>query len=103
MIIPARSASCAVSGANGPFRRSLTVYGPGVSTAVTGASSLARAERGSVRCRSSEVLTAAAFSGVPSLKRMPRRIWIVTVRLSAEIAGSAEASCGTISSFEFRS
>ena len=32
-------------------------------------------------------MTAAAFSGVPSLKRMPRRMRIVTVRLSAEIAG----------------
>ena len=38
-----------------------------------GMSLAARAERGSVRCRSSEVLTAGGVRGVPSLKRMPRR------------------------------
>ena len=63
---------------------------------VTGDSSLARAERGSVLCRSSDSLTAAALNGVPSLKVMPVRSLIVTVFLSAENAGSDAASCGTI-------
>ena len=65
--------------------------------------SLARADPDSVRCRSSEVLTAAAFNGVPSLKRTPRRILIVIVFLSPERLGSAAASCGTIWSLAFRS
>ncbi len=49
---------------------------------------------GAGRARSSPP---AAFSGVPSLKRTPRRILIVIDFLSRESVGSAAASCGTIS------
>jgi hypothetical protein len=65
-------------------------------TAVTGASSLARWDPVRVRCRSSEIFTACAVSGVPSLKRSPRRILIVIVLLLPESVGIAAASCGTI-------
>src|SRR5919204_4412524 len=77
MIIPARSASCAVRGEYGAFRWITTVDAPDVSTVSTGESSLARVERGSVRCRSRDVLTAAALNGVPSLNLIPERSLIV--------------------------
>jgi hypothetical protein len=67
MIIPERSASCAVIGAYLLLRWRITVELPCVSIDVTGASSLARVERGSVLCRSSDCLTAAASNAVPSL------------------------------------
>src|SRR5262245_20373564 len=73
MIIPERSASCAVTGAYRFDRCRTTVYEDGTSIDVTGESSLARAERGSALWRSSDALTAAALKRVPSLNRMPFR------------------------------
>jgi len=70
---------------------------------VTGESSLARAERGSVLSRMSDCCTAAAFSGVPSLNLIPLRIWIVTVFLFSENFGIDAASCGMICSFALMS
>jgi len=104
MIIPARSASWAVIGEKRVFRCSTTVSLPTASTESTGESSLARVDRGKVRCRSSEILTACALNCVPSLNLIPVRSLIVTVFLSApEKTGRLFASCGTISVFEFRS
>jgi hypothetical protein len=102
-IIPARSASWAVSGEKRSLSCSRTVFALTTSTDATGASSLARAEPVRVRCRSSETLTACALNAVPSLKRTPVRRRIVIVFLSADRVGSDAASCGTISSFAFRS
>ena len=96
MTIPARSASWPVSGANGAFRVSFTVVGSTTSTPDTAASSLLRAEPSIETCRSSEVLTAAASNGVPSLNVTPVRSVMVTDRPSVEISGSAAASCGTM-------
>src|SRR5262245_26653774 len=103
MIIPARSASWAVSGEYGVFTWIVTVSGPDTETESIGEISLARNEPFSARWRSSDSLTASAFSGVPSLNLIPDRILIVYVSLSFEITGSADASCGTIWSFELRS
>src|ERR1043166_460026 len=86
-IIPERSASCAVIGAYRFDKWRTTVYADGASTDVTGESSLARAERGSALCRSSDIFTAAALKRVPSLNRMPFRSLIVTVRLFVEKVG----------------
>jgi hypothetical protein len=77
MIIPARSASWAVSGEYGVFRWRITVFAPLVATDPIGEISLARVEPFSVRCRSSEVLTAAALNAVPSLNLIPVRSLIV--------------------------
>jgi hypothetical protein len=79
------------------------VYLPLASTDVTGEISLARVERGRFLCRSSDCLTAAASNAVPSLNLIPRLSAIVTVCLSADSFGIDAASCGTISSFRFRS
>jgi hypothetical protein len=81
----------------------ITVESPDTSIELTGESSLARAERGNVLSRSRDFFTAVALSGVPSLKRIPFRILIVTVFLSAESVGRDAASCGTICSFALRS
>ena len=72
-------------------------------TLLTGEISLARAEPFSVWSRWSVFTTAAALNGVPSLNLIPVRSGIVTVSLSFEMVGSAEASCGTICAFAFRS
>ena len=69
--MPARSASCAVSGENGAFSRSRTVRGSTTSTAVTDSSSLRRLEPFISRCRSSENFMASALNGVPSLNFTP--------------------------------
>jgi len=73
------------------------------STEATGASSLARIERGIVLCRSIDCLTAAALNGVPSLNLIPVRSLIVTVFLFTENFGIAAASCGTMSSLALMS
>ena len=80
-----------------------TVEAPDASTLEIGEISLARAEPFSVRSRLSDVTTAAALNGVPSLNLIPVRTLIVTVSLSFEIVGSAVASCGTICALAFRS
>ncbi len=99
MIIPARSASSETSGAEGAFRCSRTVAGSTTSTDSTDASSPERLEVFSSRWRSSEVLTASASKGVPSLNFTPSRSGIVSVLRSSETRGIDAASCGTTSSF----
>ena len=76
-IIPARSASWAVSGENGAFRCRTTVFAPLASTEAIGEISLARVDPLRVRCRSSVALTAAALNAVPSLNLIPGRSLIV--------------------------
>ena len=98
MIMPERSASTAVNGANGVFILMETVAGSTTSTLSTLLSSLVRAEPVSVRCRSIDVLTAAASSAVPSANFAPCRTLMVTVSPSAENSGRAAASCGTMTS-----
>ncbi len=95
MIIPARSASAAVSGANGSDSVRRTVVGSTTSTDSTVDSSAARADPSSSRWRSSEVLTAAASIGVPSVKVTPSRSVMVTVVPPSPTSGSSAASCGT--------
>ena len=99
----ARSASCAVSGEYGADRWKTTVYGPEAVTLLTGEISLARAEPLSVWSRWIVLTTASALNGVPSLNLIPFRSGIVTVSLSFEIDGNADASCGTICAFALRS
>src|SRR5436309_1837044 len=89
MIIPARSANCAVSGEYGVFRWVTTVYAPRALTPSIGEISLARADPFSVWSRWSVLTTAAALNGVPSLNLIPLRRRIVTVSLSLETLGSA--------------
>src|SRR4051794_4699328 len=98
MTIPERSASWAVSGAYGSESFSSIVFGSTTFTDSTGSSSLARLDASSVRCRSSDVLTASASNVVPSLNLMPWRRAIVTVLPPSLNLGSDAASCGTISS-----
>jgi hypothetical protein len=98
MIMPARSASTAVSGTNAVFRWMVTVIGSVASTEATLDSSVLRADPDSVMCRFRLVCTAAASKGVPSANFTPLRTLIVTVFPSAENSGSAAASCGTTSS-----
>src|SRR5690348_4615984 len=76
-IIPARSASCAVSGEYGAERCRTTVVAFGAETVLIGEISLLRTEPVNVRYRSSVVLTAAALNGVPSLNLTPVRSLIV--------------------------
>ncbi len=95
-IIPARSVSAAVSGANGADRVMTTLEGSGASTLVIGPSSLLRAEVLRVSSRSRLALTALASNGVPSAKVMPVRTGMVTVFPPSLTVGSAVASCGTI-------
>src|SRR3954468_10284653 len=76
-IIPARSASCAVSGEYGDFRCKTTVVAFGAATELIGEISLARTDPFSVRSRSSVVFTAAALNAVPSLNLTPERTLIV--------------------------
>ena len=94
--MPARSVSWASSGENAAFRRKRTASGSTTSTASTGASSLARVEPFSSRCRSRENFTASAVIGVPSLNFTPGRSLMVTVRPPSVIAGMSAASCGEI-------
>ena len=94
-IIPERSASSDVSGAKRWARWIRTVWSSTTSTDFSGASSPAREDVFSVRCRSSDVLTAAASNALPSLKRIPVRRPIVTVLPSLDTFGSPDASCGT--------
>ena len=96
MIMPARSARRAVSGAFGALRFSVTVDGSVTATLATLASSLLRAEVAKVMWRSRLVLTAAASIVVPSANLMPVRSLMVTVLPSPEMVGSAAASCGTM-------
>src|SRR2546429_5369642 len=56
----------------------------------TGASSLARVEPFSSRCRSRENFTASAVIGVPSLNFTPGRSLMVTVRPPSLIVGRSE-------------
>src|SRR4051794_6225717 len=98
MTIPERSASWAVSGAYGSESFSSIVLGSATFTDSTGSSSLARLDASSVRCRSSDVLTASASNVVPSLNLMPWRRAIVTVLPPSLNLGSDAASCGTICS-----
>ena len=53
------------------------MYGPVAVTLPTDEKKRACSEPGSVMSRSSEVTTAWALNGVPSLKTMPWRNWIV--------------------------
>ncbi len=76
MIIPARSANCAVSGEYGVDRCRMTLL-PLASIDWIGEISLLRTEPFRFRCRSSETLTAAAFRFEPSLNLIPLRILIV--------------------------
>ena len=76
--------------------RCRTTEFPCVSIDATGASSLARADRASVLCRSSDCFTASALNGVPSLNLIPVRSGIVMVFLFVENFGIAAASCGTM-------
>jgi hypothetical protein len=101
--IPARSASAAVSGANGLESLITTVFGSGVSTELIGPSSLLRPEPASVRPRSIDTLTADESIVVPSANFTPSRIGMVRLRPSEEMVGSAVASCGTILASELRS
>ena len=95
-IIPARSASAAVSGANGVLSLTTTVLASGASTLVMGPSSLLRPDPSSVRLRSNVALTAAASNGVPSANFTPSRTGMVTVLPPSETVGRPVASCGTI-------
>ena len=96
--MPARSASCAVSGENGALRRSRTVSGSTTSTAETDSSSLFRLEPCIVRWRSSEKRRASAVSGVPSLNFTFGRSLMVTVLPPSLTAGMPAASCGRMRS-----
>jgi len=95
MIMPARSASAAVIGANGCLKCSTTCPSSGASMLVSGPISVRRAEPFSVRWRCRLVRTAAASNGVPSANRAPVRTPNDTVRPSGETVGSPAASCGT--------
>src|SRR5215472_7922855 len=101
MIIPARSANCAVNGEYGDFRWMVTLFAPFATMLSIGEISLARADPLSVRSRWMLVTTAAALNGVPSLNLIPFRKGIVIVSLSLESVGRADASCGTICAFAF--
>ncbi len=90
--MPARSASWAVSGAKGAFRRRRTVRASTASTAVTESSSLRRLEPFMVRCRSRDDRTASAVIGVPSLNFTPGRSLMVTVLPPSLSAGMSAAS-----------
>ena len=79
------------------------MYGPDAVTVSTGEISLARVEPFIVWSRWSVFTTASALNGVPSLNVIPLRTGMVTVSLSAEMVGSADASCGTICALLFRS
>ena len=94
--MPARSASCAVSGENGALRRRRTVSGSTTSTAFTDSSSLLRLEPFIVWWRSSEKRTASALSGVPSLNLTFGRSLMVTVLPPSLTAGRSAASWGWI-------
>src|SRR5919199_1251111 len=65
--IPERSANCAVRGEYGVFRWMTTVDTPCAVTLSIGEISLARVEPFSVWSRWSDLTTAAALNGVPSL------------------------------------
>src|SRR2546423_11930686 len=88
MTIPARSASCAVSGEYGVFSLIWTVSGPLAATDSIGEISLARGDPLSGRSRSSDCLTALAPSDVASLNLIPERSLIVYVRLFFETSCS---------------
>ena len=96
--MPARSASCARSGAKGADRLSRTVAGSTTSTLATSASSPRRLEPAIVLCRSMLNFTAAASSFSPSWNVTPGRILSVSALLSPDHS-YAVASCGTMFSF----
>ena len=75
--IPSFVARIWSSGVKRWFRWITTVYGPLAVTEAIGERSLARFELGRLMSRSSEVTTACALNGVPSLNRIPLRSGIV--------------------------
>ena len=85
-IMPARSVSCAISGAYGVLRTMRMVSGSTMSTWSIDATSALRVEPGMVRWRSSEYLAASASNGSPSWNLTPGRSLIVTVFPSADVS-----------------
>ena len=96
--MPARSVSCAISGANGVFSTRRIVDLSTTSTASTCAISARRNEPCIVRCRSRLNFAAAASNGSPSWNFTPSRSLIVTSLPSGEIWWDS-ASWGTRPSF----
>ena len=97
-IMPARSVSCAISGANGDLSTRRRVVGSTTVTESICEISARRNEPCIDRCRSRLNLAAAASKGSPSWNFTPVRSLMVTVLPSAEVSCES-ASCGTMLSF----
>ena len=91
---PARSESCAISGAKGFLRLSRTVSGSITSTVSSAATSDLRRLSGRCMARSRLSATAAASRSVPSENLTPGRSRKVTA-LPSEDVSQESASCGT--------
>lgn len=94
-VIPARSASCAISVAPGAARSSRISIGPSTSVPVIDSSSGSRRLSSSVRERSMSAATAAASKGVPWWKVTPSRSRIV-IGCPSSATVQPVASWGTI-------